>query len=43
VITGATIETFYNSPTIGDRALPVRLLLEGKEVARATFDFARVD
>jgi hypothetical protein len=43
VITGATIEMFYNSPTIGDRALPVRLLLEGKEVARATFDFARVD
>jgi hypothetical protein len=42
VITGATIEMFYNAPTIGDRALPVRLLLEGKELARATFDFARV-
>ena len=43
VITGATIEMFYNAPTIGDRALPVRLLLEGKELARPIFDFARVE
>ena len=43
VITGATIEVFYNAPTIADRVLPVRLLLEGKELVRASIDFARVE
>lgn len=43
VITGATIEVFYNAPTIGDRMLPVRLRFEGKELARANVDFARVE
>lgn len=42
-ISGATIETFYNAPTIADRALPLRLLFEGKEVARVGVDFSRVD
>lgn len=43
VITGATIEVFYNAPTVADRALPVRLLLEGKELARSTVEFGRFD
>ena len=30
VINGATIEVFYNAPTIDDRLLPVRLISEGK-------------
>jgi hypothetical protein len=42
VINGATIEVFYNAPTIDDRVLPVRLFSEGKELARVSFDFARV-
>ena len=43
VITGATIETFVNAPTIADRPLPVRLVFEGKELARAEVDFSRID
>lgn len=42
VINGATIEVFYNAPTIGDRALPVRLLFESREIARVSTDFSRV-
>ena len=43
VITGATIETYFNAPTIADRVLPVRLVFEGKELARANVDFSRSD
>ena len=43
VIEGATIEVFYSAPTINDRALPVRLVLEGKELARVGVDFSRVE
>ena len=43
VINGATIEVFYNAPTIYDRVLPVRLLLEGRELARTSVDFSRVE
>jgi hypothetical protein len=43
VITGADVEVFFNAPTIANRVLPVRLLLEGKELARATVDFGRLD
>lgn len=43
VIEGATIEVFYNAPSINDRVLPVRLLLEGKELARVSVDFSRVE
>jgi hypothetical protein len=42
VIHGATIETFFNAPTIEDRVLPVRMMFEGSEIARVSFDFARV-
>ena len=42
VINGATIEVFYNAPTIDDRLLPVRLISEGKEIARVSVDFSRV-
>jgi hypothetical protein len=43
LIYGATIETFYNAPTIADRVLPLRMLFEGKEVARVSVDFSRVE
>jgi hypothetical protein len=43
VIHGATIEVFYNAPTIDDRVLPVRLFFEGREQARINIDFSRVD
>jgi hypothetical protein len=42
LIYGATIEVFYNAPTIDDRTLPVRLFSEGKELARISMDFSRV-
>jgi len=43
VINGATIEMFYNAPTIHDRIMPVRLFSEGKELARVSVDFSRVE
>jgi hypothetical protein len=43
VIYGATIETFYNAPTIADRVLPLRLVFEGKEVARLSVQFSQVE
>ena len=42
VINGATIEMFYNAPSIADRVLPVRILFEGREVARVRVDFSRI-
>jgi hypothetical protein len=42
VINGATIEMFYNAPTIDDRVLPVRLFSEGKELARVSVEFSRL-
>ena len=42
VINGAIIEVSDNAPTIDDRLLPVRLISEGKEVARVSVDFSRV-
>lgn len=42
VIDGATIEVFYNAPTIDDRTLPIRMVLEGKELARVSVDFSRI-
>ncbi len=42
IFTGATIEVFYNAPTIDDRELPIRLLLEGEELARISVAFSRL-
>ena len=42
VINGATIEIFYNAPTVDDRVLPVRILSEGREQTRVSVDFSRV-
>ena len=42
VINGATIEMFYNAPSIDDRVLPVRILSEGRELTRISVDFSRV-
>ena len=43
VIVGAMIETAFNAPSIANRALPVRVVLEGKEVVRVVVDFSRVE
>ena len=42
IIDGATIEVFYNAPTVDDRTLPIRMLLEGKELTRVSVDFSRL-
>ncbi len=42
-IYGATIETSFDARAINDRTLPVRIVSEGKELARTTIDFSRVD
>jgi hypothetical protein len=42
VISGATIEIFYNAPTVDDRVLPVRILSDGKEQSRVSVDFSRI-
>ena len=42
IFIGATIEIFYNAPTIDDRELPVRLFSEGMELARVRVDFSRL-
>jgi hypothetical protein len=43
VMTGATIETTFGANAFGDRSLPVRVVFEGKEIARVTADFARLE
>ena len=42
VINGATIEMFYNAPSIDDRVLPVRIVSEGRELTRVSVDFSRI-
>lgn len=42
IFTGATIEMFFNAPTIDDRELPVRLFSEGRELVRIDVDFSRL-
>jgi hypothetical protein len=43
VISGATIEATFNAPSIANRALPVRVVVDGKEVVRVVVDFARIE
>jgi hypothetical protein len=43
VISGATIEAAFNAPSIANRALPVRVVVDGKELVRVVVDFARVE
>jgi len=43
VILGAIVDISFNAPTIDDRVLPVRVLLDGAEVARAQVDFSRFE
>jgi hypothetical protein len=42
-ISGATIETTFNAPSIEDRVLPIRIISEGKELVRTTVDFSRLE
>jgi hypothetical protein len=42
-ISGATIEVTFDARAIRDRVLVVRLISEGKELARTTADFSRLD
>ena len=39
-ISGATVETTFDALAIQDRALPVRIVTEGKELVRAMVDFS---
>jgi hypothetical protein len=41
-IAGATIETTFDARSIQDRALPIRIASEGREIARALADFSRL-
>ena len=43
VMTGAVIETLFGSKSFGERTLPVRVIFEGKEIARVTADFAKLE
>jgi hypothetical protein len=43
VILGATVDISFNAPSIDDRVLPVRMMLDGTEVARAQVDFSRFE
>jgi hypothetical protein len=43
VMTGAVIETSFNAPSVDDRVLPVRLLLDAKELVRVSVDFSRLE
>jgi hypothetical protein len=43
IIHGATIETSFNALSIEDRVLPIRVVSEGKDLARATVDFSRLE
>lgn len=43
IITGATVETFFNAPTIADRALPARIVIDARETARTMIDFSRLE
>ena len=42
-IYGATIETTFNALSIHDQSLPVRIVSDGNELARATVDFSRLE
>jgi hypothetical protein len=42
-MTGAVVEAFFNAPSFHDRALPVRIVFEGKELVRAPVDFSKIE
>ena len=42
-IYGATIESFFDARAVKARVLPVRVISEGKELARTPADFSRLD
>jgi hypothetical protein len=42
-MTGAVVETFFNAPSIHDRALQLRVVFDGKELVRALVDFSKVE
>ena len=42
-MTGAVIETTFNAQSLQDRALPVRVVFDGKEIVRVAADFARLE
>jgi hypothetical protein len=42
-MTGAVFETAFNAPSFHDRSLPVRVVLDGKELARVDVDFSKLE
>jgi hypothetical protein len=43
IMYGATLEASFSALTIGDRALPVRIISPDKELFRAVVEFSRLD
>ncbi|HKY20835.1 MAG TPA: hypothetical protein VJM31_06410 [Vicinamibacterales bacterium] len=42
-MTGAIIETSFNAASFSDRALPVRIVMDGRDLTRAVVDFSRLE
>ena len=42
-LVGAVIETGFNALSFADRTLPIRIIFEGKELARLDVDFSRLE
>jgi hypothetical protein len=43
VFSGTTAETYFNAPSIADRVLAVRIVFDGRELARVPVDFSRFE
>lgn len=42
-MTGAVIEAAFNAPSFHDRSLPVRIVMDGKELARVDVEFSKLE
>lgn len=42
-MTGAVIEAAFNAPSFHDRSLPVRIVMDGKELTRVDVDFSKLE
>lgn len=42
-LTGGVLETAFNAPSIGNAALPLRVIVDGKLIGRATVDFSKIE
>jgi hypothetical protein len=42
-LTGGVLETAFNAPSIGNAALPLRVIVDGRLIGRATIDFSKIE